>query len=293
VVVVRSFLAGLRQLIVPWGRRHAPRIVIGGEDPIANSLDLDSAIVFYLTDTRVALLAADTDGTFGYLRLSIAEQGAAIAQILDVYYDISADQVTQVQVAASNVDAAIFGGGATTAQLGGFDTTTVRIRSEDQVIIKKSADAPLPLDPPEIILGNKTLGFETQISNQTPPPADTTAVGPVAWDTIGATTKQFVKQYDDSRAEIHMGVGMFSTAGGTVGQYGVRISGFADVLVGQVLLSSPSVENAGWAVAEVPGPMPAGTYTLTPLWRRASGAGTLTITASSGTLSYKASEIIE
>lgn len=44
---MRSILAGLRTLVVPWGATQPPRIVIGTDDPLAQSLSQESAIVFY------------------------------------------------------------------------------------------------------------------------------------------------------------------------------------------------------------------------------------------------------
>lgn len=279
---MRSILAGLRQLVVPWGRRHAPRIVIGGEDPIAQSTGQDSALVFYFTDTRAFLVATDTFGDFGTFYIYTAQQGSFISQLFEVTHRISTDVTERVDVAQSNVELLTLGLGCAEVDIGDSpDTTRVAITGTDISLI----------GTPQ--LGARDLGFDLVVSNQTPPPADTTVSGPVAWDTIGVTTATFTKQAADTDIEIGMSIGMFSTAGGTVGQYGISISGgIGDQLIGQVLLSSPSVENAASAVIRVTG-VPAGTYTLTPRWRRTAGAGTLTITVSSASLSFYAREVIQ
>lgn len=137
----------------------------------------------------------------------------------------------------------------------------------------------------------RTLGFEECLVNQTPPPA-TTTTSAVFVDIAGGSTGTFQKEYAETDIALSMGMGMFATAGGTVGQFALNLSGVGDQTMGQVLLSAPSTENAPSTVKRVTG-VPAGTYTLTPRWRRVSGAGTLTITASSGTLSYSAREIIQ
>jgi len=138
----------------------------------------------------------------------------------------------------------------------------------------------------------RTLGFEETIINQTPPPATTTTSATFV-NIAGASTGTFQKQYAETRVGLFMGMGMFATAGGTVGQFALNISGgVGDITMGQVLLSAPSTENAPSTVNKVSG-IPAGSYTITPRWRRVSGAGTLTTTASSGTLSFSAREIIE
>lgn len=288
---VRSFLAGLRQLVVPWGARNAPRIVIGGEDPLAQFFSQDAAIVFYVSADQAFLLSSDTFANFGQFFLSYIHPGAPIIGILDVTVDLNTDTPTRVDVVSGTSALTTFGGDSAHVQLGdGPSGATARLDlGADQIRLGQ-------FGYPEVLLAVRQLGFEVEIVNQTPPPATTYALGAFA-NIAGATTTVFNKRYDDTRVELYMSIGMFATAGGTVGQYGLNISGgFGDQLIGQVLLSSPSVENCASAVVRVPGAsgggLPAGAYTLTPRWRRTVGGGTLTLTASSGTLSYSAREII-
>lgn len=289
---MRSILAGLRSLVVPWGRRTAPRIVIGGEDPIATAFGQDAAIVFYVSDTQAYILSTDDAGGFGQLFLTYWPTLGTSLGLMTATVDLATEVMTRADLFSSPCDLTTLGISSSRVWIGdgpGLDTQRIDLNADE--IRFGSAGYP------ELKMDLRTLGFEVAIVNQTPPPATTTALAAYA-NIAGATTATFEKRYDNTAVELYMGIGMFSTAGGTVGQYGLNISGgFGDQTIGQVLLSSPSVENCASAVVRVPGlsggGLPAGTYTLTPRWRRTAGAGTLTLTASSGTLSYYAREIIE
>lgn len=140
-----------------------------------------------------------------------------------------------------------------------------------------------------LVLDGKTLGFGYGVVNQTPPTADTETSG--TFQLMGNTSLAFTKKRLETRLVIRFDFGLFATAGGTQGEYGLRHAG-GDITIGRFNLSATSQEVYPGATLEVSG-LAAGAYTFQPIWRRTAGAGTLTVTAVSGTLSYSVQEVAE
>lgn len=112
---MRSILAGLRRLVIPWGSRTAPRIVMATDDPMAEALFQDAAIIFYFNETHAMILSIEQDGfpdptTAGQLHIFAGRSdGTFLAQYLDCDYDVTLDE-SRCQVGA-NVDTLFLGSG--------------------------------------------------------------------------------------------------------------------------------------------------------------------------------------
>lgn len=110
---MRSILAGLRRLVIPWGSRTAPRIVLGTDDPLAVATFQDAAMVFYFNDTHAMVMAIEQDGfpdpeTAGQLHIFAGStDGSFLAQYLDCDYDVTLNE-SRCQVGA-NVDTLFLG----------------------------------------------------------------------------------------------------------------------------------------------------------------------------------------
>jgi len=88
---MRSILAGLRRLVVPWGATSGPRVVIATDDPIMDSLSQDAAIMWYWNDDHAFMASVEQSGSpdFGQFHLFATTAGFALAQYLDCDYDIA------------------------------------------------------------------------------------------------------------------------------------------------------------------------------------------------------------
>lgn len=90
---MRSILAGLRRLVVPWGATTGPRVVIATDDPLMVALSQDAAILWYWNDTHAFIASVEQSGSpdFGQFHLFAADQsGFFLAQFIDIDYDIAA-----------------------------------------------------------------------------------------------------------------------------------------------------------------------------------------------------------
>lgn len=56
---MRSVLAGLRTLVIPWGAVNPPRVVIATDDPLAQDLGEDAGISWYTSNTAGFVIAGD------------------------------------------------------------------------------------------------------------------------------------------------------------------------------------------------------------------------------------------
>lgn len=88
---MRSFIAALRRLVVPWGATTGPRVVIATDDPIMESLSQDAAIMWYWNDTHAFMASVEQSGSpdFGQFHLFATTAGFALAQFIDCDYDIA------------------------------------------------------------------------------------------------------------------------------------------------------------------------------------------------------------
>lgn len=68
---MRSILAGLRRLVVPWGASGStPRVVIDSDDPIIQAGSLDTGILLYWDNDRAFLISVENSGgTVGQFRI--------------------------------------------------------------------------------------------------------------------------------------------------------------------------------------------------------------------------------
>ena len=89
---MRSFLAGLRRLVIPWAASgNQPRVVIATDDPLALELGQDAAVVFYWWDGRGFLAAVEDSGgtgNIGQFRI-MGRAGLRTAQYIDIDYNVA------------------------------------------------------------------------------------------------------------------------------------------------------------------------------------------------------------
>lgn len=285
---MRSVLAGLRTLFIPWGRRHAPRTVIGA-DPIAESVDQFSALAFYPFDDRAYLLGVEQFPGFGILSLLLAGENTFVSTILRVVYDQALDRVTRVEVASQDVDQLFLGAGAGDVIIG-HDTTTVNMSLETSRldIYGPGGDQPL------MLVGFREVGFNVaNIHMLTPPaPAGLTSAAPIT--ITGASTTSFVKVSNSTQVEVFMSGGGFIGAGaGASVTFGILVSGGVgdfSIVKGSFSVLSNRIQ---FSATRLLAAFPAGTYTITPRWFRSAGASTVIMDATDASLSVQIKEVIE
>jgi hypothetical protein len=97
---VRSILAGLRRLVIPWGASGAtPRVVLDADDPILQALSQEAGIGFYYADQRAFfLLVEHSGGTLGQFTIAgISDQPGEFSDVqlirLEHDYTSGADEV--------------------------------------------------------------------------------------------------------------------------------------------------------------------------------------------------------
>lgn len=249
---MRSILAGLRQLIVPWGSRTAPRIVIGGEDPILVAANREAGIVFYLSDTAAlvhAIQAPPGDDLPQYNVFTATTDGAPFtAQILDVIYEISSQTIKRVDVANDGVDVLGLGLGAAITDL-------------------VSAGSRLFIHDWEVAF-SETIAADDSSSVAT-------YNGATFQDIPGAPTSTFVKKGTNTRIKMEMHVTAYTSANFITPRFGLELDDGAGTVV--------DTEICGWRTSWTgreqfsgvafcsDATMAPGTYTVTPRWRKAAG----------------------
>jgi hypothetical protein len=104
----------------------------------------------------------------------------------------------------------------------------------------------------------------------------------------------WVKRLDTTRVRIDLSVSSFSTAVTTAVEFGVQLldstSTSVAIIVGPNLFFNIANTHLATSSFGVASGIPAGTYTVLPVWRRVSGAGTVTTDANDW-LSYAVSEV--
>lgn len=99
----------------------------------------------------------------------------------------------------------------------------------------------------------------------------------------GAATDTFVKSHSGTRVAMHMHHSLYSTVAGTTAEIGLRFDdgagGVTDYLIGRMQFNTVNIRQVISGVLLQSG-INAGTYTVTPVWRRpVSAAGVLTTNA--------------
>lgn len=107
----------LRQLIIPEDAGpDDPRVVISSNDPIAQSLDQEAAILFYWADGRAFMLSVEQSGgpDVGQLHIwSIDETPGSLKQLVDITHDVvnGSAHIRIAQAAQdNNVEDVLYGG---------------------------------------------------------------------------------------------------------------------------------------------------------------------------------------
>lgn len=107
---MRSILAGLRKLVVPWGVSTGPRVVIQTDDPIMAYLNLSAAVMWYWNDNTAFMWAVEQSGSpnYGQLHLySTDDTTGILAQWIDITHDLTSG-LTQMDVGQNNVESVNF-----------------------------------------------------------------------------------------------------------------------------------------------------------------------------------------
>ena len=281
---MRSILAGLRQLVLPWGARTAPRTVIGGEDPIAASLDQFSALVFYPFDDIVYLLGATVGivPEVGELHIRLGSLGNVRASVLNASYHRGLDDF-DVTLAGFGVDSLQIGNDARTITIG------------DPFTAPKDTDR-LSLNGTELVVNNAEVAFSASIAADD---SSTVATynGATFQDIPGAPTATFVKKGTATRIKMEMHVTAYTSANFITPRFGLELDDGAGTVV--------DTEICGWRTSWTgreqfsgvafcsDATMAPGTYTVTPRWRKAAGGAGDIGREAFDDISYCVSEVTE
>lgn len=91
---MRSVLAGLRRLVIPWGARTGPRIVLdtGAGAPLGQSA---AQMFFFDTNLAYMLSVENSGGVFGQMSLSAVRTNPPffLAQVIGARYEFATDDV--------------------------------------------------------------------------------------------------------------------------------------------------------------------------------------------------------
>lgn len=133
---MRSVLAGLRRLVVPWGARgNTPRVVMGTGDPALQVLSQPAGHVWYWRDRKAFVMSVEPSGpNNGQLHCYVVENGA----LAGLVYDINFEEVTNTTqwVFAADVQ---FGGDVT---LGSSTTKSDEENTLQMIAASASAFSP-------------------------------------------------------------------------------------------------------------------------------------------------------
>ncbi len=293
---MRSILAGLRQLVLPWGARTAPRTVIGGEDPIAVSMDFFSALVFYPFDDIAFLLGSRQFGDLGQVSLILAEEGTEIGEIFEATYDRSTGLIDRVDLASSEVTQ-VYIGSATTDDIliGSFigDPWTQRISLDAETIrLRTGAGSSRPV--PEIQVGTDTAGFEIESNEGINAGAAFSTTSATFVNVTGAPTVSFTKRWNDTRVRIDHHMTIQIDNAGTGMESAIEIDG-TNYRTGRWYCAAAAVAGQPFLVGghRVVSGIPAGTYTVRPRVRRYVGAANVIWAATDSYCSFTVAEVLE
>lgn len=286
---MRSFLAGLRRLVIPWGTSgDQPRIVIATDDPLASTFS-DAAISFYYGLGAGFVASVDRDGNgAGIWRLSAAPAGAPFSdrnEYLHAEYNPADPILDSVEMTTGyrlgiGRQPGYFRGwwdnegnptGVGVAEIGGEE---IRL-----------------LGPTEIVGDLAVTGTLTAPGLSTRPAvrgvsAVALPVGsaPAAYNNLptpsGVSTefqRQMVKQgaAGASKLLVRMSLGAFTNTAGSTLNAGVRVrnetTGVVSVvqIINEVYTAVGHKTPSGSVLIDGDAGV---TYTLTPVWRNGSGA---------------------
>jgi hypothetical protein len=107
-------------LVIPWGSRSAPRIVLGTDDPLAVAAFQDAAMVFYYRDDQAFIVSVEQVGVpdpedYGQLHVFAGDSaGNFLSQYLDCDYDVT-NTASRMQL-GGQVDVLHIGAGGVTSR---------------------------------------------------------------------------------------------------------------------------------------------------------------------------------
>ena len=138
------------------------------------------------------------------------------------------------------------------------------------------------------------LGFNVANIWNSPPPAPAGLTSGTFITITGASTATFVKQRANTRVDVMMTGGGYITAGAgaTVG-FGILISGGIgdfEICRGSFSVLSNRIQFSGSRLLTA---FAAGSYTITPRWRRVANTSTINMDAVDATLSVSLREVVE
>lgn len=122
--------------------------------------------------------------------------------------------------------------------------------------------------------------------------ADTTASA--SFSDLGNAQRTFVKRFENTRLRMDFSASCYTTAVNTGVEFGlqmlINVAGAGVVSTGPAMLINTANEHTMMANFAYVSGVTAGTYSIRPLWRRTSGAGTLTTDANDW-MSYAVQEV--
>ncbi len=280
-----GFANSSRRIIVPSGAPAAgdPYVEIGSTaDPNFAGIALFSPETLppgYAYIIRIA--ASPPDTTTLVIQLYDTVGGVAVKSVLSAVYDKATGQ--QIVALAGNTDILTIGGDCPNVNIGDSPAFT-------------GLDIGSAGNGSELTLDGKTLGFSA-LGEQDRTLADTT-VSATLEPIDGADTRTFTKQFDSTRVAARIYLPLTVAGAGSTGcEPGLRFDDGAGTVV-DVRLARGTLVNIGETYTlcgedEIAAAsLPAGNYTVTPIWCRTSGTGTVTVNSTHG-LSYGVNEIRE
>lgn len=229
----------------------------------------------------VRIAATPPDVTTFVIQLYDTVLGVAVKSVLSATYDQSTGQ--QIVALAGDTDILSIGG----------DCPNVNIGDSANFV---SLDIGSASNGSELTLDGKTLGFSA-LGEQDRTLADTTTSASLT-PIVGADTRTFTKQFGSTRVLATFFMTLTVAGAGNTGvEPGLRFDNGAGTVV-DVRLARGTLVNIGetYTLAGTDeiaaASLPAGNYTVTPIWCRTSGTGTVTLNSTHG-LSYSVQEIRE
>lgn len=250
---MRSILAGLRKLVIPWGEKVNKRIVLGSDDPVAVAANADPSIVFYWGggDPGGYILHSETQApAWGKWSVSAANPGGILGTYMDAWWEFGLTQAF-LDIAYGISYASV---GAEQVELGIPGTTTL-------------------LNAMGKALGNS-------IENRNVNSGTTTSTNVGSFADFGDGALVFSKAQDDTQILVTLSATFYVTDANTGVEFGVRTDIGGPGTFYPICGLNPTIPALNHLAVSgtllIPaGSYPQNAYNFTPVWRRSAGAGTV------------------
>jgi len=261
---MRSVFAVLRQLVLPAGSPlGTPRTVIGPDVP-------PELVAFYATESATVYgmilnQASGTDYTYDGLAV-----GAGIAN--RVVGRVTAGVVNEVYRIIADVSVSVLQYGTRSPR-----PAVIFNNSGTQLILANSAAFRVDTPATATLYGD-FLSARAGSWNAASATGTTTSASNVNLPGNPQVTLQKEGTAAQTRLQVGMAVGSFSTVGGTAVRFAVSATGVGDTDIRGFFHNAANTHADSAGVAFIAG-VGAGTITVTGRWRRISGTGTLSVNA--------------